>query len=68
MVVKLLKALYGLKQAAKRWYSLLSSVLMKNGYLRSTIDSCLFMKKGTNSEVTYVLVYVDDLLVLGSDL
>ena len=65
MIVKLLKALYGLKQASRKWYELLKSVLVKNGYQMSKIDSCLFIKKGQLTGDTYVLVYVDDLLVLG---
>ena len=67
MVVELKKALYGLKQASRRWYSLLSGVLIKNGYFRSTIDSCLFYKDDINGDITYILVYVDDLLVMGSN-
>ena len=68
MIVKLLKALYGLKQASRKWYELLKSVLVKNGYEMSKIDPCLFIKKGQeNTGDTYILVYVDDLLVLGKE-
>lgn len=66
LVVKLLKALYGLRQASKKWYDSLSSALISRGYVRSNIDSCLFVKNIDN-DVTYVLVYVDDLLVMGSN-
>ena len=67
MVVRLKKALYGLRQASKKWYDLLKSVLEEAGYKKSAIDPCLFTKQGeVEGEVTYVLVYVDDLLVLGT--
>lgn len=66
MVVELKKAIYGLKQASRAWYNLLSSCLMDSGYIRSEIDSCLFYKNN-GDKVTYVLVYVDDCLVMGTD-
>ena len=64
-VVELKKALYGLKQASRAWYDLLSNTLINKGYLRSHVDPCLFIKyDAPKKEHTYVLVYVDDILVL----
>jgi hypothetical protein len=65
MIVKLLRALYGLKSASLSWYSLLASKLQAHGYVRSTMDSCLFAKH-VDGEVCYILVYVDDMLVCSS--
>lgn len=65
-IVKLRKSLYGLRQAPKLWYKLFTSVLKKNGFRRSDINDCLFMKK-TNIEVVYLLLYVDDILLFGED-
>ena len=67
MVVELQKALYGLRQASRAWYDLLSKTLVDSGYKRSKIDACLFSKAEVTGEVTYVLVYVDDILVLGNE-
>ena len=67
MVVELRKALYGLKQASRAWYDLLSRTLIDDGFSRSKIDACLFSKYNEEKEEqTYVLVYVDDLLVLST--
>ena len=65
MVVRLLRALYGLKSASLEWYNLLSDTLRKHGFERSSMDTCLFIKR-IGEDVCYVLVYVDDLLVCSS--
>ncbi|GJS29744.1 putative ribonuclease H-like domain-containing protein [Tanacetum coccineum] len=42
------KALYGLHQAPRAWYATLSTLLLKSGYRRGTIDKTLFIKKDKN--------------------
>jgi hypothetical protein len=54
----LLKALYGLRQAAHLWWKELCRVLKKLGFIQLDEDPCIF-RRGT----TYIIVYVDDLLV-----
>jgi histone deacetylase 1/2 len=64
-VCKLDKALYGLKQAPRAWYSRLSTKLQMLGFKASRADTSLFfLKKG--SLVMFVLVYVDDIIVVSS--
>lgn len=60
---KLQKGLYGLKQASHIWNNTLNTKLTASGYSRSLADPCLYIKKEGNREV-YVLVYVDDILVV----
>ena len=62
LVCKLRRSLYGLKQAGREWAQLLSSFLVSWGFVRSTIDVCLYTyeKDGT---VLWALVYVDDILL-----
>ncbi|CAB4001163.1 Hypothetical predicted protein [Paramuricea clavata] len=63
LVCKLNKAIYGLKQAAKNWYEALTSLLLKKGFKRSCNDCCLFVRKEENGTFSYVLVWVDDIVV-----
>ncbi|CAL5322875.1 unnamed protein product [Camellia sinensis] len=66
LVCKLHKALYGLKQAPRAWYSTFSSFLLSQGFVMSQCDHSLFVHK-TSSTITYLLIYVDDILLTGND-
>ena len=65
-VCKLHKSLYGLRQAPRAWFSMLSAFLQSHGFVNSLSDSSLFILK-TSLHITYILVYVDDILITGSD-
>ncbi|KAJ9556147.1 hypothetical protein OSB04_010761 [Centaurea solstitialis] len=65
-VCKLNKALYGLKQAPRAWFHRLSTFLLANGFKGSRADTSLFVFK-RDTCIMYMLVYVDDLILTGSD-
>ena len=65
-VCKLHKAIYGLKQALRAWYQELSVFLLQYGFLNSTPDASLFIY-ANNYDIIYFLVYVDDLIITGSN-
>jgi len=65
-VCRLKKSLYGLKQAARSWNQEIERVLISYGCVQSNIDRCLY-KLDKDGRVVYILVYVDDLLIAGSD-
>ena len=67
IVCKLNKSIYGLKQAAKNWYEALTSLLLKKGFKRSRNDYCLFVRKDEDGTFSYVLVWVDDIVVAGAE-
>lgn len=64
-VCKLNKAIYGLKLAPRAWFERFTSTLNKLGFNASQCDSSLFINS-TRFHTTYILVYVDDILVEGS--
>jgi histone deacetylase 1/2 len=59
------KALYGLKQAPRAWHARLSSVLCGLGFTASTADTSLFILRRRDLTL-YLLVYVDDIIVVSS--
>ena len=65
-VCRLKKSLYGLKQAPRCWFEKLSTALKNYGFSQSYSDYSLFtLRRGTVH--LNVLVYVDDLIISGSD-
>jgi hypothetical protein len=61
-VVKVFRALYGLKQSPREWNKTLHDDLIKQGFIQSVADPCVYYK----SDQIYVAVYVDDLFICGS--
>ena len=65
MVFKLNKSLYGLKQSGRNWKNLLCSYLCDIGFTQSNVDPCIYTKSESGN-LTIVLVWVDDLIILCS--
>ena len=65
-VLRLRKAIYGLKQSPRAWYHKLSMTLRDRGFRRSEADHTLFTLS-SQSGIIVVLVYVDDIIISGSD-
>ncbi|GAU30708.1 hypothetical protein TSUD_39320 [Trifolium subterraneum] len=65
LVCKLHKSLYGLKQAPRAWYDRLTQTLLQMGFVKSKCDPSLLVHHQQGA-CTYVLVYVDDILITGS--
>jgi len=62
------KSLYGLKQAPRQWYKKFESFMSMQGYTKTTSDHCVFVKKCTDKDFIILLLYVDDMLLVGSDI
>ncbi|KAJ9543763.1 hypothetical protein OSB04_023470 [Centaurea solstitialis] len=65
-VCKLVKSLYGLKQAPKQWHQKFDQAMLESGFKISECDKCVYMKDTTHGYVILCL-YVDDMLIIGSD-
>jgi hypothetical protein len=65
-VWRLRKALYGLKQAARAWHHKLRDDLKDLDFLETAADPSLFVSRSRGSDVTFVLTYVDGMLIAGS--
>ena len=63
---RLHKSLYGLKQALRAWYTRLNDFLLSIGFRASKVDTSLFIFSA-GAGICYLLVYVDDILLTGSN-
>ncbi|KAJ9548930.1 hypothetical protein OSB04_021473 [Centaurea solstitialis] len=66
-VCKLKRSLYGLKQAPRQWYLKFDNFMERTGYRRCEMDHCCYVKKFKGSYII-LLLYVDDMLIAGSDM
>ena len=55
-----------MKQAAKNWCDALTSLLLKKEFKRSRNDYCLCVRKEEDGIFSYVLLWVDDIVVAGA--
>ena len=67
LVCRLRKSLYGLKQAPRQWYRKFESFMNDNGYHKTQADHCVFVKKFEGGDFLILLLYVDDMLIVGQD-
>lgn len=68
-VCRLRKTLYGLKQSGRRWYQKLVQILVDSlGFTRCEVDQAVFFKREGNSDLTIVVVHVDDCTIAASAL
>ncbi|GJY48457.1 putative RNA-directed DNA polymerase [Tanacetum coccineum] len=66
-VCKLNKSLYGLKQAPRQWNAKLTTALAEHGFEQSKFDYSLYTKHRSGMFIA-LLVYVDDIVITGSDI
>ena len=66
-VCKLKKSLYGLKQAPRQWYKKFEFVMGEHGYKKTTSDHCVFIRRFSGGDFIILLLYVDDMLIVGRD-
>jgi hypothetical protein len=65
-VLKLRKALYGLYQPPRAWNVELDDTMLSLGFWRTTSKHTIYIRWNNDSQLV-VGVYVDDLVIIGSD-
>ena len=58
------KSLYGLKQSGRNWHITLTDFLKSEGYTANENDPCVYTST-TDEATTYILFWVDDILIAG---
>ncbi|KAK4407439.1 Retrovirus-related Pol polyprotein from transposon RE1 [Sesamum angolense] len=67
MECKLKKAIYGLKQSPRAWFDKFSRIIGEFGFSRCQADHSVFVQT-TKTGMVILAVYVDDILITGSDI
>ena len=65
-VCKLQKSIYGLKQASRSWNIRFDTAIKSYGFEQNVVEPCGY-KKIVNSVVAFLVLYVDDILLIGND-
>ncbi|KAK9025003.1 hypothetical protein V6N11_064904 [Hibiscus sabdariffa] len=66
-VCKLQRSIYGLKQASRSWNLRFNEAIQEFGFIRNEDEPCVYKKFG-GSIVSFLVLYVDDILIIGNDL
>ncbi|KAG8473087.1 hypothetical protein CXB51_034983 [Gossypium anomalum] len=66
-VCLLKKSLYDLKQSLRLWYKRFDSFMTSHDFKRSSFVSCVYFKKNSYGSFVYLLLYIDDMLIVTKD-
>ncbi|CAM8943782.1 unnamed protein product [Rhodiola kirilowii] len=61
------KSIYGLKQSPRQWNKKYDACMISLHFTRSKYDTCLYFKNVNAKFPLYVLLYVDDILMISGD-
>ena len=64
-VCKLQRYIYGLVQASRGWNKCFDSVIKEYGFIHTFGEACIY-KKVSGSSVAFLILYVDDILLIGN--
>ncbi|KAK8701284.1 hypothetical protein V6N13_019674 [Hibiscus sabdariffa] len=66
-VCKLQRSIYGLKQASRSWNLRFNDAIKEFGFIKNEDEPCVY-KKFSGSIVSFLILYVDDILIIGNDI
>ena len=67
LVSKLNKSLYGLKQSLRCWQKRFDDFTIGINFKISKYNPCVYLREYLNGENIYLLLYIDNLLIVGKD-
>lgn len=67
-VCVLRKSLYWLKQSSSQWNLRFDSFMKKEKLIKSSFDSCVYLRNVNTPKEIYLLLYVGDMLIASGDL
>ena len=67
MVYKFKMFIYRLKQASRSWNLRFDEVIRSSSFLKNAEESCVY-RKVRESMVVFLVLYIDDILIIGNDL
>ena len=65
-VYKLNRSFYSLKQASRSWNHHFDEAIRSYGFIKNEDKPCVY-KKVSGSQLTFLVLYVDDILLIGND-
>ncbi|GJZ93743.1 putative RNA-directed DNA polymerase [Tanacetum coccineum] len=66
-VCKLQRAIYGLKQASRQWNKRFDEEIKRFGFIQNRDEPCVY-RKASGSDVVFLILYVDDILIMGNNI
>ncbi|GJS62707.1 retrotransposon protein, putative, ty1-copia subclass [Tanacetum coccineum] len=66
-VCKLKRSINGLKEASRQWNKRFDNEIKKFGFTQNRDEPCVYIK-ASGSYVTFVILYVDDILIMGNNI
>jgi hypothetical protein len=66
-ICKLQKSIYRLKQASRSWNLCFDEVVKGFGFIKNVEEPCVY-KKASRSAVVFLVLYVDDIFLMGNDI
>ncbi|GKA08478.1 retrotransposon protein, putative, ty1-copia subclass [Tanacetum coccineum] len=66
-VCKLKRSIYGLNQASKQWNKRFDDEIKKFDFTQNRDEPCVY-QKASGSYVTFLILYVDDILIMGNNI
>nr|GEY78346.1 retrotransposon protein, putative, Ty1-copia subclass [Tanacetum cinerariifolium] len=66
-VCKLKRSIYGLKLASRQWNKRFDDEIKKFGFTQNRDEPCVYLK-ASGSNITFLILYVDDILIMGNNI